>query len=128
MKRGNTLFYKQYNFSAPNHSCHCVKCVQIRSFFWSVFFRMWENTDQEKLRIWTLLTHSCFKSALFQMEMLLICWLAFHAPIPDEEKNWLEFLFNHTSLRCLKRFFEGLLGLRKTFWVTTKKCENKNQS
>ena len=47
---------------------HCVKCVQIRSLFWSVFsrirteygeilrispysVRMWENTDQEKLRI-----------------------------------------------------------------------------
>ena len=47
-----------------------VKSVQIRSFFWSVFFRipteygeilrisphsfqMRENTDQKKLRIWT---------------------------------------------------------------------------
>ena len=52
---------------------HCVKCVQIRSFLWSVFSRirteyeeilrispysvpMWENTDQEKLRIWTHFT------------------------------------------------------------------------
>ena len=52
---------------------HCVKIVQIRSFFWSVFsririeyeeifrispysVRMRENTDQEKLRIWTLFT------------------------------------------------------------------------
>ena len=52
---------------------HCVKSVQIRRFFWSVFslirneygeilhislysVRMWENTDQEKLRIWTLFT------------------------------------------------------------------------
>ena len=50
-----------------------AKSVQIRSYFWSVFscirteygeilrispysVRMWENTDQEKLRIWTLLT------------------------------------------------------------------------
>ena len=50
---------------------HCVKCVQIQSIFWSVFSRirteygdilrispywvqMWENTDQKKLRIWTL--------------------------------------------------------------------------
>ena len=50
---------------------HCVKCVQIRGFSWSVFFRirteygeirnispysvrMRENTDQKKLCIWTL--------------------------------------------------------------------------
>ena len=50
---------------------HCVKSVQIRSFFWSVFshvraeygevrsispysVRIRENTDQKKLRIWTL--------------------------------------------------------------------------
>ena len=54
-------------------SNHCVKSVQIRSFFWSVFChirteygeirsispysgRMRENSDQEKLRIWTLFT------------------------------------------------------------------------
>ena len=51
----------------------CLKSVQIRSFFWSVFsrirteykeilrissysVRMRENTDQKKLRIWTLFT------------------------------------------------------------------------
>ena len=50
---------------------YCVKCVQIRSFFGSVFFRiqteyreiqsispysvqMRENTDQKKLPIWTI--------------------------------------------------------------------------
>ena len=45
---------------------HCVKSVQMRSFFWSVFSRirteygeilqMRQNTDQKKLRIWTLFT------------------------------------------------------------------------
>ena len=52
---------------------HCVESVQTRSFFWSVFslirteyreirsispysVRMRENTDQKKLRIWTLFT------------------------------------------------------------------------
>ena len=52
---------------------HCVKSVQIRSLFWSVFpcirteyedlrskspysVQMRENTDQKKLRIWTLFT------------------------------------------------------------------------
>ena len=58
------------NNSACNYS-HCVKNVQIRSFFWSVFSRIWTeygdlrskypysvrirvNTDQGKFRIWTL--------------------------------------------------------------------------
>ena len=35
-------------------------------------------------------------------------------------------LYFHTSLCCLKRFYEGLKGLHKTFWDTTKKCENKS--
>ena len=41
---------------------YCVKCVQIRSFSWSVFsrilnlVRMRKKTDQKKLRIWTLFT------------------------------------------------------------------------
>ena len=54
---------------------HCMKSVQIRSFFWSVVscirteygdilrkspysLRMQESTDQKKLRIWTLFTQS----------------------------------------------------------------------
>ena len=37
----------------------------------------------------------------------------------------LNFYF-HTSLWCFKRFYESLKGLHKTFWGTTKKCENKN--
>ena len=57
---------------------HCVKCVQIRSFLWSVFshirteygemlrispysVRMRENTDQKNLRIWTLFTQWIFQ-------------------------------------------------------------------
>ena len=32
--------------------------------------------------------------------------------------------FVHTSLWCLKRFYEGFKGLQKTFWGTTRKCKN----
>ena len=42
-----------------------------------------------------------------------------------EIKINLNFCF-HTSLWCLKRFYEGLKGLHITFRGTTKKCENKN--
>ena len=56
--------------------------------------------------------------------------LTLSAPIPDEEKINLIFYF-YTSLWWLKRFYEGLKGLKglhKTFWGTTKKRENKNLS
>ena len=32
-------------------------------------------------------------------------------------------LYFHTSFWCLKRFYEGLKDLHKTFWGTTKKCD-----
>ena len=60
---------------------HCVKSVQIRIFFWSVFshictkfgeilrispysVRMRENTDQKKLRVWTVFTQWVLKKTL----------------------------------------------------------------
>ena len=52
--------------------------------------------------------------------------LTLDVPIPDKKKK-LHFYF-HTSLWCLRRFYEGLKDLHKTFWGTTKKCENKNVS
>ena len=42
-----------------------------------------------------------------------------------EIKIKLNFYF-HNSLWCLKSFYEDLKGLHKTFWGTTKKCENTN--
>ena len=56
-----------------SQNIHCLKSVQMRSYFWSVFsrirtkygdlrskspysVRMQENKDQKKLRIWTLFT------------------------------------------------------------------------
>ena len=53
--------------------------------------KIWENTDQEKLRIWTLFTQ-CYPSR------------------PDsgkKEKINSNFYF-HTSLWRIKRFYEGL--------------------
>ena len=76
---------------------HCIKSVQIQSFFWSVFssirteyrdllrkfrnsVRTQENTDQKKLRIWTLFTRSAkqcsftvgaYMTPLFSLVILL---------------------------------------------------------
>ena len=55
-------------------------------------------------------------------------YLTYHALCISEScikiKINLNFYF-HTSLWCLKWFYEGLLGLHKTFKDTKKKCENK---
>ena len=48
--------------------------------------------------------------------------------IPDEERK-LTWIFIFTLLcGASKGFLKNLKGLRKTFWGTTKKCENKNLS
>ena len=49
--------------------------------------------------------------------------LTLPVPIPYEEKKINYFRF---SLRCLKRFYERLKALHKTFKGTTKKCKNKD--
>ena len=68
-------------------------------------------------RMYSILCRICSK--------LTISILTLPVPIQDEEKKIkLNFHF-HTSLWCLKRFYEGLKGLHKTFWGTTK-CENEN--
>ena len=51
--------------------------------------------------------------------------LTLPVPIPDEEKKIKLNFYFHTSLWCLKSFYEGLKGLHKTFWGTAKKCDNK---
>ena len=79
-------------------SCfHCVKCVQIRSFFWSLFsririeyeeirsispysVRMRENRDQKKLRIWTLFT---------QCSVCRVLWKTYIYVLKKQEKSWL---------------------------------------
>ena len=79
---------------------HCVKSVQIRSFFWSVFsciqtqyrdlrskspysVRIQENADQKKLSIWTLFTqwniyyYFCFigwPNQFFYAFVRWLCW------------------------------------------------------
>ena len=74
-------FWKILKFQRALIFLHCVKSAQIRSFFWSVFsrirteygeilrispysVRMWENTDQKKLGIWTLFMQCYFNRYL----------------------------------------------------------------
>ena len=92
---------------------HCLKSVQIRSFFWSVFSRIWtenedlrsnsqysvrirDNTDQKKLRIWTLFT---------QWTWLLILTLIVHQSslIDCQLFNWPWHCVKSAQIRTRKK-------------------------
>ena len=42
----SVIFYQIFSSSQEERSVHCVKSVQIRSFFWSVFSCIWTNTGK----------------------------------------------------------------------------------
>ena len=68
------IMFEQFIVIIMNGGWHCVKSIQVRRFFSSVFsrirteyggispypVRMRENTDQKKLRFWTLFTKWVF--------------------------------------------------------------------
>ena len=58
-------------------------------------------------------------------KVLYLALLTLPVSIPDEERKLTEIFFFQTSLCYLKRFYEGLKGLHKTFWGTKKKCKSK---
>ena len=91
--------YKVSSESRKVSSFHCVESIQIRTFFWSVFsrtraeygyllrkspysVRIRENTDQKKLRIWTIFTQCLLFSRYPMVRMSLLdhsilfsfCW------------------------------------------------------
>ena len=101
------LFVFSFSFSSRRKEVHYSKYS----------FKLWNNplifheTNLRKLRRWYLSIFSQSKN---------------NSSRPDtewREKIKLNFYF-HSSLCCLKRFYEGLKGLMKIFWSTTKKCEN----
>ena len=72
-----------------------------------------------------------FEQKLSQSFYISFILLTLSAPCISEScikiKINLNFYF-HTSLCCLKRFYEDIKGLHKTFSGTAKKSENKNLS
>ena len=59
---------------------------------------------------------------------LINTFLTLLVPCISESLYWNKIKLNlyfRTSFCCLKRFYEGLQGLHKTFYGTTKKCKNK---
>ena len=97
---------------------HCVKSVQIRSIFWSVFSDIWieywdlrsksphsvrmqENTDQKKLRIWTLFTHCHQYRHTCSFAYFVECVLFFLDDNLDEEWELFWKSKNSASRCCL---------------------------
>ena len=64
----------------------------------------------------------CSQLSLTKIREMFALTLSFL--VPDEEKINMNFYF-HTSLLYLRRFYEGLKGLHKTFRSSTKKYESK---
>ena len=88
------------------HAClifcnsHCMKSVQIRSFFWSVFSRI-RTEYREILRIWTLF-RQCFHKIFQNMsgELSLNVWKIFrdHGYFYRIETKFSRLKFSETSL------------------------------
>ena len=57
---------------------------------------------------------------LYKLTLLVPC--IFESCIEIE----IKLIFYFHTLWCLKRFYESLYGLHKTFWGSTKECENKH--
>ena len=101
-----------------------MKSVQMRSFFWSVFsrirseygnllcrstysVRMWENTDQKKLHIWTLFTQW---EALFHSILTFYIYIKLSAKEEDVGKKG-----RITAITKLKFFMDKKSLLDLTF-------------
>ena len=108
------------------------------SIYCRIFFKYGKNNMVEQWNftkfvvIWTIFQLKSRKlhkycKRLFQISFYLTLPVLCISESCIEIKINLSFYF-HTSLWCLKRFYEGLKGLHKTFWGATKKCENKNLS
>ena len=72
----------------------------------------------------------CFSTWYFQEKTPNKATLTLPARCISESCVKINFylIFYFHTLRCLKRFYEGLKGLRKTFRDTINKCANKNLS
>ena len=102
--------------------CSIVNCEYISHLLWCFYCWVWTN----KCLV------DCFHNFKYSKAIAVQNWEALKCtrillrngltlPVPI----YLNFYFQ-TSLWDLKRFYEGVKGLRKTFWGTAKKCENKN--
>ena len=108
------IFQESYHYTS-NWFYHCVKSVQIRTFFWSVFsrisiecgglrskspysVRIRENTDQKNLCIWTLLT----QCILYIVTKLVIFCVRHKCMTPNFREIYLTKIFGFPLYEILR--------------------------
>ena len=91
----------------------------INKFLWEDYLSE-TNTIAAPADIFIPVIFSCFFLVIF-------CFLV-TLPVPFISESCMKIInlnfYSHTSFWCLRSFYEGIQGLHKTFWGTTKKCEN----
>ena len=100
---------------------HCVKSVQMRSFFWSVFSSIraeygkmrCRNTDQKKLRIWTLFTQCNFTLDSLSLRVTLSILTHTATVIYTLDSNYSLSL---GSFNCSCTFFDAKDSWRNFSW------------
>ena len=98
----------------------CVKCVQIRNFFWSVFscirteycdlwckyphsVRIQENTGHKKLRIWTLFTSWRHHAEIKEGALVPDPFFKKKKTFYEVKASFGRILFEHTTkVNCIK--------------------------
>ena len=102
---------------------HCVKSVQIPSFFLvrisAYSYWVQENTDQKKLRIWTLLTQCIVFSLKMRDEVKVnllqnVCPFSFFGASKNFVKSFTTFTAEKLSLHV---FFNWMWKIRKQLWI-----------
>ena len=104
-------------------------------YFWSfqlrsLLFKTYFKNCYFETKISNYLYIKCFLSWFYMFSLYNFILQRLTLPAPCIFESCIEIKINlnfyfHTSLWCLKRFYEGLKGLHKTFRDTTTKCENK---
>ena len=153
------IFSVTYNFRCPftESSFHCVKSIQIRSFFGSIFSRIQtayekirsispysvrrrEYKDQKKLRIWTLFTQSlisCYSTLnclvpLFRLFNIWndvgFCFYLLGLIRPSRPKFLREIQYEKFTYRDqMNTTPSDYLNINQINKTTTKKCQSVNE-
>ena len=87
---------KNFEYSIPT--------AKVKRTGWQVFF--WNFSARLILCFLLTLPTLCIPGSSIKIKIILIFYF-------------------HTSLWCLKSFYEGFQGIHKTFWGNTKNCEKK---
>ena len=129
---GNIVMLKNYNYLDPRKDISVVLPTGVRSLYLNCTWKLWLKEIQDNESNHSLVSQQTYTSKkLFSFHCgcsnsMNILILNPSRPNPGRREKINLNLYFQPSLQSLKRFYEDLIGLNKTFWGTTKKCENEN--